>query len=224
MSFYNIKNLVRKDFSFLLHPTAFLFVVVAAGMMFTPDYPRSVGFFYITISIMNVFTLSLQYKDHEASCLLPVKKRESVLARVLLIVCVELAVLAFTIPFALLAHKLISGWQLKNNAGMNINITLYAITLLGYGIYNLTVIPAGYTKQFKVYVRSFIGMALYFIVTVALENLVCRPQNGKLFLNGTSPTELTGQLPFLLGALALFIGMNFIAYLIAARSYEKAEI
>lgn len=224
MSFSNVKNLIRKDIALLLHPTVILFFILAGGMLFIPDYPRSVGFFYIVIGIMNIFTLSLQYKDHEASSLFPVQKRESVLARVLLTAAVELAVLVFTVPFTLLAHKLISGLDIANKAGMNLNITLYAIVLIGYGIYNLTVIPAGYTKQFKVYVRSFVGMGLYLIVTVALENLVCRPKGGKLFLNGTSPAELTRQLPFLLGALAVFLIVNAIAYFIASRRYENAEI
>lgn len=224
MSFSNVKNLIRKDFSLLLHPTAIMFFLLACGMMFIPVYPRIVGFFYVLIAIMNIFTLDVQGRDHEFSGLLPVQKRESVLARVLTVSLYELMNLVLTVPCAFLASRFIANTRLVNMAGMRINITLYALVLLGYAAYNIIVIPGAYHKQFKVYFRSFLGMLAFSVVSFGLENLVCRPQNGELFLNGTSRAELLRQLPILLGALAVFIIINIIAYFIASRRYEKAEI
>ncbi len=224
MSFINIKNLIKKDLALLMHPTVFIFFALAACMLFIPSYPRPVGFFYILIGIMNIFTLDLQYKDHEASGLLPVKKRESVLSRLLTVVCLELAQLAVTIPFAFLAGGLHARIGEANPAGMNINITLYSICLLGYAAYNIIVIPGAYRGQFKIYVRSFVGMLAYSAISLGLENLVCRPQGGGLTLNGTGQAELLAQLPFLAGAAAVFIAVNLITFIIASRFYEGAEI
>lgn len=224
MSFSNVKNLIRKDLSLLLHPTAIMFFVLACGMMFIPVYPRIVGFFYVLIAIMNIFTLDVQGRDHEFSGLLPVQKRESVLARVLTVALYEFTLLVLTVPCAFLASRFISNTGLENAAGMRINITLYALVLLGYAVYNLIVIPGAYHKQFKVQFRSFLGMLAFSVVSFGIENLVCRPHGGKLFLNGTSPAELLRQLPILLGALAVFVIVNAIAYFIASRRYENAEI
>lgn len=224
MSVSNIKSLVRKDLSLLLHPTVYIFFACAAFMLFIPNYPRITGFFYLLIGIMNIFTLDLQYRDHEASGLLPVKKRESVLARLLTVMGVELAQLVFTVPFAFAAGSLMEKWGVSNNAGMNINITLYAVILIGYSVYNVMIFPGAYQKQFKIQVRSFVGMLLYFVVTVLLENLVSRPRGGTLFLNGTTRADLALQAPVLIGALALYFGIAFIAFRIAAARYENAEI
>lgn len=224
MKFSNVKNLVKKDISLLSHPTIFLFIILAGLMMLIPEYPRPIGMFYIIIAVMNLFTLDVQTKDHEFSGLLPVQKRESVLARVLSVMLYELAVLVFSIPFAFIGSAISAKTGIVNNAGMNINFTLYAIVLLGYAAYDIIVIPGAYHKQFRVYFRSLIGILAFFALSIGLENLVCRPNDGKLFLNGTSSDELLRQLPFLIGALAIFLLANFIAYLIASRRYEKAEI
>ena len=223
MSFSNVKNLIRKDFGLLSHPTVFLFLFLACGMLLIPEYPRPVGFFYALIAIMNIFTLDVQGKDHEFSGLLPVQKRESVLARVLTVALYEIVLLVITVPFAVLANMLIAKLGRVNHAGMNINLILYAIVLLGYAAYNIIVIPGAYHKQFKVYFRSFIGM-LAFSSVIGLEILVRNLKGGLEFLNGTSPAELLRQLPILLGALAVFVIVNAIAYFIASRRYENAEI
>ncbi|MBR5947762.1 MAG: ABC-2 transporter permease [Clostridia bacterium] len=223
MSVSNIKNLVRKDMRLLCHPTVFLFFALACGMLFIPEYPRPVGFFYVLIAIMNVFTLDVQGKDHEFCGLLPVQKRESVLARVLTVALYELVLLVITAPFAFFSGALITKWGIVNSAGMNTNLILYAIVLLGYAAYNLIVIPGAYHKQFKVYFRSFIGMLAYSSI-IALELLIHNLRGDMEFLNGTSASELTRQIPFLLGALAIFVIANAIAYFIASHRYEKAEI
>ena len=62
------------------------------------------------------------------------------------------------------------------------------------------------------------------ISLVTLENLVCRPMEGKLFLNGTSAADIVRQLPVLAGAIVVYILIDLLICVISMRSYEKAEI
>lgn len=220
----NIMNLVLKDLKLSLHPVTVVYFVLAPMMLFIPNYPRPIGFIYIIVAFMMMFAADLQNKDREFTSLLPVKKADCVKARIITVCAVELGVIAFSIPFALLAQRLFARSGMRNEGGMNINFTLYAIVLIGYAIANWIVIPGGYRKHFKVNVRFIIAMLVFMISTVALEELVCRPMDGTLFLNGISSSELLRQLPVLLGAIAIYAAINLIACRISIKSYEKAEI
>ena len=218
----NIMNLVRKDLKLSLHPATIIYFALASMMLFIPNYPRPIGFLYIIIAFMMMFSTDLQNKDREFTSLLPVSKSDCVKARVITICSVEIAMLIVSIPFAFLAHRVLAG--MENVGGMNINVTLYAIVLLGYAIANWIIIPGGYRKNFKVNLRCIIALIVFMLVTVSLENLVCRPMEGKLFLNGTSAADIVRQLPVLAGAIVVYVLINLLICVISMRSYEKAEI
>lgn len=220
----NIKNLIVKDLRMAVHPSTFIYFVLAPGMLFIPQYPRPIGYLYIIIAFMNMFTLDNANKDREFCGLLPVTKNECVRARVITVCLIELAMMLVTVPFCFLSNAMFNKSGIANHGGMNINLTLFAIVLIGYAIANLIIIPGGYKGNFKVTARSLIAIAVYMVVTIALENLVCRPLGGQSFLNGTSAADLARQLPILLASLAVYVIMNAVTCRIACANFEKAEI
>ena len=222
----NVLGLMLKDLRLLLHPSTFVFFLLAPAMLFIPSYPRPISYFYLIVSVMNMFTLAVQYKDHEFTGLLPVTKRETVLARVLSVCFTELALLIVTIPFAFLAARMFQKNGMVNAAGMEINVTLYALMLLGYAVANLILIPGGFRKHFKVIIRGLIAMASFMLVTLSLEGVISSvaPDSRLGFLNGTSGQDIIKQLPVLAAALVIYAVLNYIAYRTAYKSYENAEI
>ena len=61
----NIMNLVRKDLKLSLHPATIIYFALASMMLFIPNYPRPIGFLYIIIAFMMMFSTDLQNKDRE---------------------------------------------------------------------------------------------------------------------------------------------------------------
>lgn len=221
----NTRNLIFKDFRISLHPSVYVFFLLAPAMLFIPNYLRAIGFFYILIGLMNMFTLDLQYKDKEFCGLLPVKKNECVKARVFSVCILEIGLMLLSVPFAFLAQKYVhSVSNVPNNAGMNINVCMYAIMLLGYAVTNVILIPAGYRKHFRAFLRGFISMFAFMLVAGSLEQVVCRIQDGKFFLNGVSFGENLRQLPYLAGAIVIYALVNLYTYYVSAKSFEKADI
>ena len=221
----NIRNLIFKDFRISLHPSIYMFLILAPAMLFIPNYLRSIGFFYLVIGLMNIFTLDLQYKDKEFCGLLPVRKRECVFARIITISILELGMMLLTVPFAFLAHRYVfASGEIANEAGMNICATMYAIMLIGYAIVNVILVPAGYRKQFRAYLRGFVSMFVFMLVTIPLEMFVAHFRGGNWFLNGTSLSSIMLQLPVLAGALIFYILVNIYTYMISAKDFERAEI
>lgn len=218
-----ISNLIYKDFKIAFHPSLYIFILLAPSMLFIPNYPRPIGFFYLIIGIMNIFNVDLQYKDREFCGLLPVRKKDCVKARMLSISILELGLMLITVPFAFLAHSVLSK-NGGNTDGMNINVTLYALILIGYAIANRIIIPGGYKKQFRVYARSFIAMAVFMLFTISAEIIIASINDGKLFLNGTSLGDNLLQLPVLAGAAVIFFAINFWTYKVTVKGFEAADI
>ena len=217
-----IKNLIYKDLKLAVHPATIIYFVLAAVMTLIPSYPRPLGFFYILIGVMITFSTDLAYKDREFCSILPVAKRDCVRARIISVCILELMTLIVSIPIGCLGAVISS--TIENEAGMNINLTLYAIILLGYSLANIILIPGGYRKNFKTNVRAIFALGGYMVLTLLLENLVCRPMGGRSFLNGVTGRDFLMQLPLLAGAIIVFILVNLLTCRISESSFEKAEI
>lgn len=225
MSGNNIRNLIYKDFRISLHPSIYIFLILAPSMLFIPNYIRTIGFFYLVIGLMNIFTIDLQYKDKEFCSLLPVRKRECVFARVITICILELGMMLLTVPAAFLAQKFVfDSGEAVNEAGMNICVTMYAIMLIGFSVVNVILIPAGYRKQFRAYLRGIVSMFAFMFVSISLEMFVAHFNAGKWFLNGVTLRDNLLQLPVLAGALIFYILANIYTYMISAKDFERAEI
>lgn len=218
-----ISNLIYKDFMIAFHPSLYIFILLAPSMLFIPNYPRPIGFFYLIIGIMNIFNVDLQYKDREFCGLLPVRKKDCVKARLITICILELGLMLFTVPFAFISQSILSK-NGGNNAGMTINVMLYALVLVGYAISNRIIIPGGYRKQFRVYARSFIAMGVFMLFTITAEIVIASVNGGKLFLNGASLGDNLLQLPFLAGAAVIYVLMNLWTYAVTVKYFEAADI
>lgn len=90
--------LLKKEFSLALHPASALFVFFAA-MVFIPNYPYEVMFFFSGLSAFFICLTGRENKDLHFSCVLPVEKREVAAARVLFCMILQLAQIVLCVPF-----------------------------------------------------------------------------------------------------------------------------
>lgn len=77
----NVIKLIKKDFRLAMHPTVPLMLLTAA-MVTIPNYPYTVSFFYVTLSIFFTCLLGRENRDIAFSLCLPVAKRDIVTARI----------------------------------------------------------------------------------------------------------------------------------------------
>lgn len=66
-------NLIKKELHLCLHPTAFIFILFA-GLVFVPNYPYEVIFFFSCLSVFFCCLQTRENGDIAFSCALPVKK------------------------------------------------------------------------------------------------------------------------------------------------------
>ena len=73
-------NLIRKELALCMHPTAFIFLSFAV-LVFVPNYPYEVIFFFSCLSVFFCCMMGRENGDIAFSCALPVKKEHIPIAK-----------------------------------------------------------------------------------------------------------------------------------------------
>ncbi len=217
----NIRNLVYKELKLLIHPVTIIYFFVSAGMALIPDYPRFIGPFYILVGIMITMSTEAQYRDKEFCGILPVTKAETVKARMIIVILMEMITILASVPTAIAAAALYS--DIAEPSMIAPNFIVIAEVLLGYAAANTIMVSANYRKRFKVIVPSIIGMLVYFMLGGFCE-LFVTALPGMEFMRTNTAADLLRQIPYLIVSLLIYLLAGYLTCRSAIASYEKAEI
>ncbi len=215
-----MRHLLVKEFRLALHPTAFIFMSLAA-MLIIPNYPYYVTFFYTTLAVFFTCLSGRENKDIPYSMNLPVRKADLVGARILTVVILELTQVALAIPFAFLRQKL----PVPNNqVGMEANIAFFGLSFLMMGLFNLSFFTRYYRDVRKVgssFAISSVAVFLFIAVAEACAHAI------PLFrdkLDTLDPAFLGEKLVVLAVGLAGFLILTLTAQVLSVRSFERLDL
>lgn len=227
-----MKNLLKKEISLCLAPVNFLFFAFAL-MMLIPNYPVYVQFFYISLSIFFIFKNADQNRDIEYSIMLPIKKRDVVKARCLLIYSYEIVYLLITIPFAFLFHRVVPAgenaeWFGLNAAGIDINFAAYGFALIALTLFRFVYVTGFYKTADKAE-RSFLKASVVFWICYILFELPLWIGAGLHLpyvkvLDSAAPENLLRQLPILAAGIAVYVAGMIGTYKVSAARFEKVDL
>jgi len=215
-----MKDLIYKEFKLAIHPTCYLFLLMAF-MLLIPNYPYYVAFFYQTLGIFFIFVSGQASNDVYFTTLLPIPKRAAVKARFAVIVIMELAQIVVSIPFAMLRNSLNPA---ENQAGIEANVALFGLVFLMYAIYNLVFLTMFYKTAFKVGLPYIIACVAMFAFVGVAETAVHLIPVLKTTLDTLDPTYLPQQLAVLIVGMAAFALVTVLAYLKSAARFEKIDL
>ena len=89
-----MKALIYKELKLAMHPICYVFIVLFPFMILIPSYPLGIGFIYVLTCYPILFlgaNKGQQSNDLLYSTLLPVRKKDIVLARILTVIFMQLA-------------------------------------------------------------------------------------------------------------------------------------
>jgi hypothetical protein len=216
-----MKNLLYKEFKLAAHPTTYLFLTFCV-MMLIPSYPYYVQFLYVCMSLFFIFLTGRENKDVFYTVMLPVRKRDVVKARCLMLGIIELVQIVISIPFAILSIRILPGGS--NAAGIDANLALYGFIFGLFAVFNIIFIPVFYKTAHKAgeaFLYAGIGVLLFY---AAVESLVWIPSQVSTFLNTTDPAMMPQHLPILVGGIAIWVLTMFLSYKKAAANFEKVNL
>ena len=213
-------NLLKKEFSLAMHPTAPMFLALSA-MLIIPNYPYYVVFFYTGLAIFFTCLSGRENNDIFYSMLLPVSKRKIVAARFIYAVILETAQIAIAVPFALIRQSMDIG---GNAVGMDAGISLFALSLPMMTLFNAVFFGSYYKNVKKVgasFAKASIAMFLYIAVAETLAHIIP-------FMRDVLDTPDTEYVPEKLIVLAVCVLIyatgTFFVYRRAVKNFEKQDI
>lgn len=211
-------KLLYKELALAAHPTLFVFTVLGC-LVIVPSYPYAVIFLFGCLAPFMTFLFARENNDSWYTAILPVKKREIVKAKCMLIMLAQLGQLAVSVPFALLREAL----DIPNNpVGMDANLAWYGCGLIIFSLFNSVFFPAYYRSGYKAG-RSFLLAIIPVVIGMVItEGMVHLP--GLSWLDSTAPGDMILQLPiFIIGCLFYLLCM-LMAYHTAAKRFERVDL
>lgn len=216
-----MKHLLYKELRLAKHPTMFLFLLFSA-MLLIPSYPYYVAFIYTCLSVFFVFLQGRENNDLSFTALLPVRKRDIVRARCLLVVLMQLAQVLVSLPCAIVGARInpLGG----NAAGIEANAAFFGLVLVMYALFNLLFLPAFYRTGYRVGRAFLFAGASVLVYIVAAELLVqCVPVL-KASLDTFDPATRGTRLFVLLLGAGLYAAGNLLACRLSERRFARVDL
>lgn len=226
-----MKALIYKELKLAMHPICYIFIILFPFMILIPSYPLGIGFIYVLTCYPILFlgaNKGQQSNDLLYSTLLPVRKKDIVMARILTVIFMQIA-------FVLVMTSLYPAARIINNAiaqsaekpseymipglGLDSYVLLLAIALVGYAIADIIFFPI-YYKHGKSIVMSTLFTILGFVVYIGLFTIGLPFIPGLDILNNL---HLGIQFAILIAAILISFGLHVVVYKVSSKQLEKVD-
>jgi hypothetical protein len=226
-----MKALIYKELKLAMHPICYVFIVLFPFMILIPSYPLGIGFIYVLTCYPILFlgaNKGQQSNDLLYSTLLPVRKKDIVMARILTVIFMQIAfilVMSALYPVARIINNAIAQSAEKPSEymipglGLDSYVLLVAIALIGYAIADIIFFPI-YYKHGKSIVMSTLFTILGFVVYIGIFTIGLPFIPGLDILNNL---HLGIQFAILGGAILISFLLHFVVYKISSKRLEKVD-
>jgi len=229
-----MKALLYKELRLAMHPICYVFILLFPFMVLIPSYPLAIGFIYVLTCYPILFlgaNKGQQSNDLLYSTLLPVRKKDIVLARIITVALMQLVFVLLMSALVPLARYLSGNITPRSGTpvevpGISLNgyVSIVAIAIIGFSIADLIFFPIYYRKGRSIVLSTLlmiIGFIVYLsIFTIAIPYLPVIGEGYKSFLENEN---IGIQFALLGGALIIYIAFHFLVYRISSNLLEKVD-
>ena len=225
-----MKALLYKEFKLAMHPICYLFIALFPLMILIPGYPLAIGFIYV-LSCYPILFLGAnkgqQSNDLLFSTLLPVRKKDIVLARIITVIFMQVAFMVIMSLLYPIAYNVTGNivdeetGKVLQNAGFNLNsyVLVLAIALVGFALADLIFFPI-YYKHGKSIVMSTLLTILGFVVYLGVTTIALPYIIG---VEASNSIALWIQFIVLAGAIVLSALIHILVYRISSKLLERVD-
>lgn len=221
-----MKALLYKEFKLAMHPICYVFIFMFPFMILIPSYPIAIGFIYV-LSCYPILFLGAnkgqQSNDLLFSTLLPVRKKDIVLARIFTVGFMQLvfiSVMSALYPVALMIKN--SGTPDIPGLGLDAYLSVLGIALTGYSIADI-IFFAIYYKHGKSIVMSTLMTILGFIVYLSMFTIAFPFIPGMEWYKNTMSGPIWMQLIVLGVSLIIYFILHLLTYKISSKELEQVD-
>ena len=217
-----MKNLIYKEFTLATPLLTYLFLAFSA-MTFIPGYPILCGAFFVCFGIFQSYQTGREDNDILYTVLLPVKKSDTVTAKYLSAVLLQMAAFLLMTLFTILRMLFLSQSPIyTTNALMGANLVFLSFALLIFAAFNVVFI-GGFFKTAYHFGKPFILFIIVnFSIIAVAEALHHFP--GLSWLNALSIQGAASHLPILLFTALLYAAATITSCKLSQRSFAGINL
>lgn len=217
-----MNKLIKKEFTLTAAPLTYVFLTFGL-MTMIPGYPILVGGFFICLGIFYTFQFAREYNDVLYTALLPVRKRDVVKARYLLVVSLQMTGILLCGLLAVLRMTVLRNVPVyQSNPLMNANPAFLAYLLVIMTLFNI-IFLGGFYKTAYYYGKPFILFCVAAFVVVGLgETLHHLP--GLDWLNVVTGTGVIRQSVLLLVVALVYAAGTLLSMKRSQEHFEKLDL
>ena len=229
-----MKALLYKEFKLAMHPICYVFIIVFPLMILIPSYPPAVGFIYVLTTYPILFlgaNKGQQSNDLLFSTLLPIRKRDIVLARIFTVIIMHIIfklIMTALYPLALLINSSIPPSESESAVtfhmlGLDGYVSILGISLIGFAIADLIYFLV-YYKNGKSIVLSTLLMIIGYVIYLAIFTIIIPNLPGCLWYEEFLCKSGIGYQFIVLGsALIIYVLLHIITHKIASKELEQVD-
>jgi len=215
-------NLIYKDLKLGINPFFYFLPVLFGALMLIPGWLYFFVFLYFCfVTTPNMFANFKVQNDMMFSVMMPVRKKDIVLSRMITITILELLHIAFAAIFALINKNI---YDQNMFFFLKPNIAFFALGFVLYGLFNLVLFPIFFKSGYKYGVATILGIVIAIIFAAGIELLAFYNQNFNQFMSGISPNSSTEHILLLIISIIFFAFLNWVAYKLSLNSFKMVDV
>lgn len=216
-------NLIKKELSLCLHPTAFIFLFFAV-LVFVPNYPYEVIFFFSCLSIFFCCMMTRENGDIAFSCALPIKKEHIPFAKMLVVFGLQCIILLLVGIIGAIKGAVLPAEQYVNQAGISANLALVGNGAILLGIFNLIFFPCYFKKPDKIGVPFVIAAIVLFVLIGVFIVLRWVTPLYSITLNGLNSENTGAKIVALARGVAVYVVLSAISCKLSMKNFQKIDV
>lgn len=216
-------NLIKKELALCMHPTAFIFLFFAI-LVFVPNYPYEVIFFFSCLSVFFCCMKARENGDIAFSCTLPVKKEHIPLAKILVVIGLQCISLTLVGAMGAIKGAILPAELYVNQAGISANIVLVGNGAVLLGVFNLIFFPCYFKKPDKIGIPFVIGAIFVFLLIGLLIVLRWTTPLFSEILNGVNSIHTIAKVLACLTGLLVYLFLTIASCKISMKNFAKVDV
>ena len=216
-------NLIKKEIALCLHPTAFIFLAFAA-LVFVPNYPYEVIFFFSCLSVFFCCMMTRENGDIAFSCALPVKKEHIPIAKMLVVFGLQGIVLLLVGIIGAVKGAVLPAEQYVNQAGISANLALVGNGAVLLGVFNMIFFPRYFKSPDRIGVPFVIGAVAVFLLIGVFIVLRWATPLYSVTLNGLNSQNIGAKVIALTIGIVIYIVLSSISCKLSMSYFQKIDV
>ena len=216
-------NLIKKEIALCMHPTAFIFLFFAA-LVFVPNYPYEVIFFFSCLSVFFCCMMTRENGDIAFSCALPVKKEHIPLAKMLVVFGLQGIILLLVGIIGAVKGAVLPAEQYVNQAGISANLALVGNGAVLLGVFNQIFFPRYFKSPDRIGVPFVIGAVAVFLLISIFIVLRWTTPLYSVALNGLNSQNIGAKAIALTIGLIVYIILSAISCKLSMKRFQRIDV